>query len=248
MEKANINGIAANINQSDSDKLAILLPGHLDTKDYIHLTMLAEDLNKIGYLTISFDPTGIWESDGNIEQYNLTQYLIDVDTVINHASEKNKYTEIILLGHSFGGRVAIEYAANHSEIKQAVAIMTPSDTHNSPYIKARRIEWRKAGKLLSKRNLPENVNKFKEFLVPYSFVEDRSKYNLLNAIAKFHGKTIVIAGELDEVAIPNDVKKIYEAANEPKYFTSIPGIGHNYRHDPDNVKIVNKEIIKLLQS
>lgn len=68
---------------SGSKKLAVLLPGFLDSKDYAHMVGLEQDLSKIGFTTVRFDPTGTWESSGTINDYSFTQYLSDVTSVIN---------------------------------------------------------------------------------------------------------------------------------------------------------------------
>ncbi|MDD5068999.1 MAG: hypothetical protein PHN89_05405, partial [Candidatus Pacebacteria bacterium] len=39
-----------------SEKLAIIIPGRLDSKDYIHNTILVDYLAGRGYLALSFDP------------------------------------------------------------------------------------------------------------------------------------------------------------------------------------------------
>ena len=46
----------------NSPKLALVLPGRLDTKDYIHNTSLVDYLSRRGYFALSFDPPGTWES------------------------------------------------------------------------------------------------------------------------------------------------------------------------------------------
>jgi hypothetical protein len=53
----------------------------------------------------------------------------DLQEVINHVLEKNRYTEIALIGFSLGGNLALKYLGTQTtipkEIKKAVAISTP---------------------------------------------------------------------------------------------------------------------------
>lgn len=87
-----------------------------------------------------------------------------------------------------------------------------------------------------------------EFKVPFSRVLDRDKYNALEDVKKLHTSLILIAGELDEIVLPGDVKKIYENANEPKRFVNIPKIGHDYRHNEPEINLVNEKILEQLDS
>src|SRR3989338_9485430 len=93
------NKLAAAIHRSTqvTDKLAILCPGYLDSKDYNGLLYLANDLAAKGFIVVRFDPTGTWESDGSISDYTTSQYLADIKNILEYMLAKGKY-ETILLG------------------------------------------------------------------------------------------------------------------------------------------------------
>lgn len=84
----------------DSKKLALVLPGRLDTKDYPHMRSHVDFLASKGYLALSFDPPGSWESEGDISLYLTTNYLKAVKELINHFGNK----PTLLIGHSRGGK------------------------------------------------------------------------------------------------------------------------------------------------
>ena len=227
----------------ETEKLAILCPGYLASKDYDHLILLADALAAHGYTTIRFDPIGTWESDGDIAGYNTTQYLNDVKTVLEYALQKRKYDNILLGGHSDGGMISILYAAKDSRISELLAIMPPSN--RSMLRKKKSGEWEQNGFRVSKRNTP-NSTKEKEFRVPFSFAEDRNKYDVTKDVGTFRVPIVLIAGELDNINTPEDVKKIYDNANEPKKFILLKGIGHDYRFNPSEIKVVNDKILEAL--
>lgn len=68
----------------DAEKLALVLPGKLDTKDYAHMRSHVDFLAERGYLALSFDPAGTWESPGDISLYTLNNYLKTIDELIEH--------------------------------------------------------------------------------------------------------------------------------------------------------------------
>ena len=62
-------------------------------------------LNDLDYYCILIDFIGFGKSDDPIEAFSVDDYVIQVNSIINHLKIQN-YS---ILGHSFGGRVAIKY-------------------------------------------------------------------------------------------------------------------------------------------
>ena len=54
----------------DAQKLALVLPGFLDTKDYAHMKAHVDLLAAQGYFALSIDFPGTWESGDDIELYD----------------------------------------------------------------------------------------------------------------------------------------------------------------------------------
>lgn len=234
--------------KNKTDKLAILCPGYLDTKDYNHLKILAEDLVREGYTTVRFDPIGTWESDGDISDYTTSEYLNNVGTVLDYMLQQNNFKHILIGGHSRGGMVSILYAARDRRITEVLAIM-PSRLYMRK-TDERVIEAEKTGFSTSSRDLPEDSKLKREYRVPYSHFEDNLRYNVvrLDAVKSIEMPFIIAAGELDDLEPPESVREIYNNANEPKKFIVIKGIGHDYRHNPSEIRIVNSEILKTLKN
>ena len=230
--------------EHETQQLAILCPGYLDSKDYKHLVGLAEILSKEGYTVVRFEPTGTWESEGDISDYTVTQYLEDIKTILEYMLSQSKYTYILLCGHSRGGQVSLLYAARDKRVSMVLGIM-PSSYRTM--VGRRYEEWKKNGVSISYRDLPDNKDHQREFCVPFSHAEDRDKYDVIKDVKKIKVPIILIAGEVDDVVLPKYVKEIFDSANEPKNFIILSGIGHDYRYNDDEIKLVNKEILKLMK-
>ena len=231
--------------EQKTGRLAILCPGYLDSKDYKHLVGLAEELDKQGYTVVRFDPTGTWESEGHIADYTTTQYLEDIKHVLEYMLKQEDYTYILVGGHSRGGQVSILYAARDPRISVVLGIMPSS---RSSMAKERPEKREETGVSVSHRDVPGNKDEEKEFRVPYSQVEDRDRYDVAEDVKKIKAPVILIAGELDDLVFPEDVKEIFDNANEPKKFIAIPGIGHDYRHNDGEINVVNKSILEQLNA
>lgn len=203
--------------KSKAKKLAVICPGYLDSKYYDHLVTLAHDLSGLGYTVVRFDPTGTWDSGGKITDYTTTQYLEDVKNVIDFMTKDQDFKSILLGGHSVGGMTSLLYAPTDMRVNTVLGIMPPySVKRTNTYEKLE--SWKKAVEKESRRDVP-GKDEFRSHTVPYSFVSDRLKYDVLDNIDDFRGQTILIAGEADEIVKPQDVEKIYNAANNPKEYS-----------------------------
>jgi len=243
-----IISVSVHYPESITNKLAILLPGYLDSKDYPHLVSLAKDLSNVGYTAVRVDLTGMWESGSNIEDYTVTQHLKDIQNVVEYMLTENKYEHIVIGGHSRGGFLSILYAIKDSRISAVIGIMPPYALLARNVNKEKVKKWEEAGSRIYSLDVPGSNKEKKEVKVPYSNIEDTKKYNLLNEINMLHCPLLLIAGELDEVILPTDVEDIYKEANDPKKYIVLQGIGHNYRNYPEQIERVNKEIIEFLQN
>lgn len=238
------NGLSldAVINRSpkETKRLAILCPGFLDSKDYRGLLKLAEALAERGYDVVRFDPTGVWKSDGDISEYNTTRYLADIRCVLNYMMEQKAYEHVLLGGHSRGGTTAMLYAARDPRISSVLAIMSAFQRSNSG---KRAEKWRADGFHVSSRDIPDSSG-IRQFKVPYSHYEDYCKHNLFEDIKKVHVPLTMVVGGSDKLVTIDDVKKIFDPANEPKKLILVEGVGHDYRESPDEIKKVNGAILK----
>lgn len=244
--KTQIGKIAVVIHRPETktEKLAILCPGYLDSKDYNHLVFLADDLSSSGYTVVRFDPAGTWESGDNISDYNTTQQLEDIKSIIEYMLQEQNYEYILLGGHSRGGYVSILYASRDPRVSVVLAIMSPYSlirTVNTDKIN----KWKIDGFKTSSRDVP-NSNEKREFSVPYSDMEDSKKYDLLEDVKKLKIPLVLVAGELDDVIPPSDVRLIYDNANEPKNLVILKNINHDYRHNINNIKLVNEKILQSI--
>ena len=229
--------------EKKTEKLAILCPGFLDTKDCDHLVRLAEALAARGYTAVRFDPTGTWESEGSITDYLTSQYLDDIKSVLEYMLGEGNFAHVLLGGHSRGGMVSLLYAARDSRVSVALGIMPSSGRYDGK----KREEWEKTGFQISYRDIPGSVDK-KEFRVPFANVKDRDQYDVLNDVKKIHVPAIFIAGEIDALVPPEDVKELFDNANEPKKYIMMEGMGHDYRKYSAEVRMLNNEIVGALTS
>src|SRR3989338_3368795 len=137
----------------NSKKLALLIPGRLDTKDYAHFVSHAEYLADQGFLAVAFDPPCIWESSGDIKIYTTTNYIRAINELIEYFGNK----PTLLLGHSRGGSAAMLASMSNPAIIGIVVIMANYGPPTPPNDEAKQ-----NGFLVSYMDLPPGTSKTSE--------------------------------------------------------------------------------------
>lgn len=222
----------------DSRKLAILCPGYLDTKDYSHLVSLSHGLCNSGFVSVRFDPTGTWESDGEIKDYTISQYLLDIGSVLDYMSSQEGYKTVLLGGHSRGGQASILYAAKDPRITHVLGIM-PS---HYPIKPEKMEKWKNIGMKTSYLDVPGS-HCSRTFDVPFSYVTDRDKYDTIEAVRRIKAPILLIAGSNDKIATAEEVYELYSHAGNIKNFIELQNMDHNYRLNDEDIRRINETIL-----
>lgn len=224
----------------DAEKIALVIPGRLDSKDYAHMTGHVDFLASKGYLALSFDPPGVWDSEGSIDLYTTTSYLKAIDELIEHFGNK----PTLLVGHSRGGAVAMLVAAKNQSVCGIVPILASYGAPSSP--KPSTIE---AGYELDYRDLPSGDKKTdeqKEFSLPLNYFQDGEQYNPGEALKKVKAPKLLIISKQDEFMEVDDVMKTIDESPDPKTVYDID-CEHDYRYHQDKIEKVNEVIGKFLE-
>jgi pimeloyl-ACP methyl ester carboxylesterase len=218
-------------------KVALLLPGYLDSPDYSHMLIFQERLQELGYLVERIDPCNLWAT-GDIANYSITNFLQQLKERVDYHSQQ-KPEELVLIGHSQGGMVAIIAGSTLPAVTKVVALCPPDKRTDSAH------KWGETGIRISKRDLPENPDQIREFAVPYSFVEDAAKYSAAEAIKNLHKPTMIFISLEDTTVLPEITEKIVSNANNPHVIRQ-PGLGHDFRRSKEQTELVMAEIGKFL--
>lgn len=218
----------------NADKVALMLPGRLDTKDYVHLTSHSDYLASKGFYAVCFDPPYTWESPGDIKNYSTTNYVKAVNELIKYFGNK----PTLLVGHSRGGAVA-QLVSSNPIVKGMVLAMAsygkPSPSNPKDI---------NGDIMLDHRDLPPGTTrtvKQIEMQTPMNYFTDAVQYNPAEALKKFNGPKLMICGTKDEFIKPEKVKEIFDLLAEPKMFLEL-NTEHDYRLHVDIVKRVNESI------
>ena len=226
----------------DAPKLAVVLPGLFDTKDYAHIQSHLKRLAELGFHAVSFDPPGTWESPGGIELYTPSNYLQAVHEVIDRFGKPT-----FVMGHSRGATMSLASGSSNKLVFALAAVM-PSHIRGD-YLGNEDAEWKAQGHRLLSRDLPPGGGErsYSEQL-PYSFFLDQLNFDCTDSLQASSVPKLFIYGASDTSgATPQSVRAIYEQAGEPKEIHEIPG-DHDYRQDPDRIEMVNQIVTDFLNN
>lgn len=240
--------LAAALHYPDKKKqypAVIVLHGFMGYKEEAHIEGLARTLAQNGYIAIRFDCSGFGESEGAFEKdYSMSNYLRDIECIYDYLQKLEFVNKdrIGIVGHSMGGMLSILFTSAHANIKACVAISSPTKMLAVNWIKLAIEEWRRIGYLYKTISRDNSLIK-----IPFSFIEDANRFDSLNFIQKIHCSLLMVIGLSDDAVSPNDTRKIFEIANEPKELIEIKGVGHKYKDHPELVKKVNEKVLNFLK-
>lgn len=228
--------------EDNATKIAFVLPGLLDTKDYRHIVSLQEALAAKDFFAVSLDAPGTWESGGDITLYSLQNYEKAVQELHTHFGKK----PVVFVGHSFGGFLSLKLGSSIQETLAIVNIMGASryvaEAENDELTNT----WKREGVRRGRRDLPQNPQNFINYVLPYSFHVARAGIDTRAALAQNNAPKLFIAGKEDTIVNPEDVLDGYNACCEPRKFVEVSG-GHDYRKDPARIQNVNKIVQAFIQ-
>jgi len=220
----------------NSPKLALVLPGRLDTKDYPHMRSHVDFIASLGYFALSFDPPGTWESPGDISLYTMTNYLKAINELIEHFGDKATF----VMGHSRGGSMAMLAGVTNPKVVSFVAV-TSQATASEPDK-----DLKPGDTQAEYRDLPDKPQEKRRFDLPYSFFEDADKYDMTERLKTCTKPKLFIYGTRDVTISPELEKKAYEVSAEPKTLYALDS-DHNYRWHPKLIEEVNRVVGDFIQ-
>ena len=223
--------------------LAFVMHGLGGFKEQTHINTFAASFRDAGFTVIRFDTTNtLGESDGNYERATTTNYYKDLEDVVSWASKQEWYQEpFFLAAHSLGGICIALYAENFpAKVKGLAPISTvvsgkmvlekPSLTRNNKLKEWKDSGWKEAMSI-SKPGVIKRL--------PWSHMEDRMKYDLLENVDKLTMPVLLIVGEEDDTTPVEQQKVLFDALPGEKEIHIIQGASHTFR-DENHLKQIKE--------
>lgn len=219
-------------------KIALLLPGYLDSPDYLHLRTFDKRLSELGYTVERLDACNLWKT-GDVENYTITNFIKQIKERVDSYKNQNP-TEVVLIGHSMGGFTSIIAGSRIAKVTKIISLCPPPDRIGPS------LRWKENKPRHSERELPDDPKQFRTFDVPYTFVVDGLQYSAAQEVKNIHKPIMIFIALEDKSIPPADIEQIVANANNP-HVVRQPNMGHDFRLSQEECNIVMSEIEKFLE-
>jgi len=205
---------------------------------------ICKELYKKGYNVFAYDARGYGESEGpdQVETLKDVDFVGDVSNVITCILQKEELDpidDITLVGHSFGGGVAISAGIKDPRVKRIISISPPRRIRERFFSNAPQshgpqdeFEWIPPDGF---KNEFEWIRRIKSedmglsHLIPRDLMKEMLEtYDIENVVenTRFDKPVLLIDGSRESRADRKFLKRIYEKIRGPKAYVTIEGAEH----------------------
>lgn len=197
-------------------------------KNLTAIKHITRALNQSGIGVLTFDFTGLGDSEGSFEETNFSSNIEDLISVSDYLKDNLKAPELII-GHSLGGAAAIVASSRIDSIKAVATIGAPSSTTHVSHLFSEDIEKIKSNGVaeVSIGNRPFTVKK--------QFLKDIESNNLKNILSKNSKPILILHSPIDETVGINNAAELYQTAHHPKSFISLDTANHLLTDSADSL-------------
>lgn len=207
------------------EKIIILIPGYSSHRKRNGPSAILRSMLDEGHACIAFDPSGCGESDGDIGQMTISDWVEDTLAIIAFAKSRG-YNEFALIGTSGGSQVALGAAAKEPAITRLALRSAIADYQSIRAMQQGEEgikQWRETG-------FREYVNgEGKPLQISYQFFEDAGQYKIASLKDKIACPTLIINGDQD-TNVPIDQAYELQEALDAKLVV-VKGAEHDLKID-----------------
>lgn len=207
--------------------------------------VLAEYLAEQGIATFRYDDRGVGSSTGDFANSTLDDLAHDVEDIMAYFKKSKNYTfkAFVLFGHSQGGIVASNVAAQNPAVKQLVLMGAPAVPLGDLVLSQLRLDYAESG--LSPALIEGEVSAHATLL--RALYDDK---NIDAALRKFKESYTHVLKAQSSTKSFDDAKikqLVLERANEHKIVYALPSLASFIYHDPvEDLKALKIPVLSLV--
>ena len=174
------------------------------SKETITSHRISRMLAKRGFAVLRFDFTGLGNSEGEFATTTFRSMQDDLKSAIGFLT-KNYQAPSFIVGHSFGGTIALSVAQSNKDIKGVVTLASPFDpAHVLHHLDQSSIS-------LLDNDMPSSFEVAGElFDIDPEFVHDVRAFNMKAVVAKLNKPALILNIENDNVVDEDNSRQIQQ--------------------------------------
>ncbi len=180
-----------------------------------------------GFAVLSFDFTGIGQSDGDFAESNFSANVNDIHSAAEFLSQEFEAPGL-LVGHSLGGAAVIQVASSLPSVKAIATIGAPAEASHVQKIFLQRLPQIEATGA-TQITLGGNP-----FVIKKQFVDDLRQHRITKSISELNNAILILHSPQDEVVGIENAALLYQAAQHPKSFISLDRADHMLSNKNDS--------------
>lgn len=232
-----------------TNKVIVLAHGLTVTKDEDgKFSELSQLLTLNGFAVFRFDFRGHGESEGKQEEMTIAEELIDLGTALTVVREKG-FTDVGLVGASFGGGVSILYVATHSDAVDCLCLWNPCINYDHTFINPY-LPWLKDKKESMQKDFQAKGYSevgSRKYRLGKSVFEEMKNLFPFEEMKKIKVPTMIIHGDKDTYVPYEDSKEYFESLSDPKEFVTVPNGEHGLNNTPEEKKLTDSKTLEFFK-
>jgi esterase/lipase len=226
--------LSAKIELPDEEPTAYGIFAHCFTcnKNLTAVRMICKTLTQKKIAVLSFDFTGLGDSEGDFEQTNFSSNVEDLYSACQFLIENYKAPSL-LIGHSLGGAAVLFAAVQMPSVKAIATIGAPSNPQHVAHLFHNNInEINQLGRAMVSIG-------GREFTINKQFIEDIQGRNIQHILRKYRNSILIMHSPQDDTVGIENAAEIYKWARHPKSFVSLNGADHLLSNKRDSEYVGN---------
>jgi uncharacterized OsmC-like protein len=183
-------------------------------------------LTLCGFGVLSFDFTGLGQSEGEFSDTTFTTNLQDLQAAAEHMREQGM-SPSLLVGHSLGGAAALHVAHELDYIKAVATIGAPFEPSHVAET------FREHHEIIQREGQARTKIAGREFTIKQAFLDELNKCDPSTYLPRLNAALLVMHSPVDEVVGIDNASKIFTHAKHPKSFVSLDHADHMLSKEQD---------------